>query len=282
MKNSFKLFSLILLVVFTLTACRDDDIVVVSREEGSGTRNAFIELTGILEKTDTSRVDKTTKEAITQMQTETVIQSVAGNENAIGYISTGSLSDTVKTLRIDGIEASGDNIANGEYALSRPFLLATKNENPLIVDFLSFVLSNEGQDIVSEKYIPVSKNEVLSYKASNLQGNITIAGSTSVAPIIEPLAEEYMKLNPKVSIEIQQTGSSAGLMSVADGTAHIGMSSRKLSPDEEEDLKSYTLALDGIAIIVNNANNINNLSMEDIYDIFTGDTIDWKLLEGGS
>lgn len=282
MKNSFKLFSLILLVVFTLTACRDDDIVVVSREEGSGTRNAFIELTGILEKTDTSRVDKTTKEAITQMQTETVIQSVAGNENAIGYISTGSLSDTVKTLRIDGIEASGDNIANGEYALSRPFLLATKNENPLIVDFLSFVLSNEGQDIVSEKYIPVGKSGLLSYKASNLQGNITIAGSTSVAPIIEPLAEEYMKLNPKVSIEIQQTGSSAGLMSVADGTAHIGMSSRKLSPDEEEDLKSYTLALDGIAIIVNNANNINNLSMEDIYDIFTGDTIDWKLLEGGS
>lgn len=276
-KKIFSLLSVLILTSFILVACGNkDEILLVSREEGSGTRSAFVELTGILEKDNNgNEVDRTSKEAITQMQTETVMQSVSGNKNAIGYISTGSLNDTVKTISIDGANPSIEDIKSGQYKLSRPFNIAIKEQDDLTSDFISYIMSKEGQTIVSSSYISIDDN-LAEYNPSGLEGKIVIAGSTSVSPLMEILAEEYMKLNPNIEIEIQQNGSSAGIMAVIDGTAQIGMASRSLKDSEKAELDHMPIALDGIAVIVNHNNEIENLSLEEIKNIFIASTISWS------
>ena len=258
-----------------LTGCAggNSEITVISREDGSGTRGAFTELMGIA----ADDVDNTVATAEISNSTSVVIQSVAGNENAIGYISLGSLSSDVKAVSVDGVEATVDNIVGGTYKVSRPFNIATKEDiSDLAADFVSYIMSADGQAIIENKgYIKVSDNGA--YTPSGLEGTIVVAGSTSVAPVMEVLADEYKKLNSGVTIEIQQTGSSAGMTSAIEGACDIGMASREVKDSElVEGLIPTVIAMDGIAVIVNNENEVSNLTSEQIKNIYTGEITDWS------
>lgn len=257
-----------------------DEIVLVTREEGSGTRGAFVELTGIEEKKDDgSKVDRTSKEAITQMKTSTVITSVEGNEKAIGYISTGSLSSSIKALTVDGVEPTSLNIKSGDYKIARPFNIATKGEvSDLAKDFINFILSKEGQEIVSSSYIAVDSDGP-GFVGESPSGKIVVAGSSSVTPVMEKLREGYLEVNPNGEVEIQESDSSAGMQSTIDGVADIGMASRELKDSEKEVLTDTAIALDGIAVIVNKDNPLNNISMEDVKLVFIGEKTLWNELE---
>ena len=272
--------SLAAVMVFSLASCGgsssdtgDKDITVISREEGSGTRDAFTELTGIL-KDD---VDRTVDTAEISNSTSVVTQSVAGNDAAIGYISLGSLDDSVKAVKVDGAEASVDTVKSGDYKLQRPFNIVTKGEvAELPQDFINFIMSKDGQKIIEkEGYIAANENAG-EYKASGLTGTITLAGSTSVSPVMEVLADKYKELNSGVTIEIQQTGSGAGIQSTIEGVCDIGMASRALADDEaSQGLTSQEIALDGIAVIVNNDNSVEDLTTDQIVKIFTGEITNW-------
>lgn len=253
------------------------EIVVVTREEGSGTRGAFVELTGMEEKgTDGTKVDRTSKEAITQMKTDTVLTSISGNKDSIGYVSTGSLNDTVKALNIDGVAPTTENIKNGSYKISRPFNIATKDTiSKLTQDFIEFIISSDGQAVVAKSYIAVDDN-LTPYSGIKPTGKIVIAGSSSVTPVIEKLREAYIKINPNAEIEVQQSDSSAGMTAAINGTADIGMASRNLKDSEKEQLKDISIALDGIAVITNKENTITNLTIDNVKEIFTGDIIKWN------
>ena len=238
----------------------DNGITVISREEGSGTRDAFTELTGVLQ----DDVDKTVDTAEISNSTSVVLQSVADNPKAIGYVSLGSLDDSVKALKVDGTEPSVDTVKSGDYKLQRPFNIVTKGKvKELPQDFIDYIMSADGQKIIEkEGYISEAKG-AKAYKASGLKGTITLAGSTSVAPVMEVLADNYKKLNDGVEIEIQQTGSGAGIQSTIEGVCDIGMASRALEDEEsKEGLESKQIALDGIAVIVNTDNRSDH---EDIH-----------------
>lgn len=253
------------------------DITVISREEGSGTRDAFVELTGVMQ----DDVDRTIDTAEISNSTSVVTQSVAGNEASIGYISMGSLDDSVKALKIGGVEATTDNVKSGDYELQRPFNIVTKGEvAELPQDFINFIMSAEGQSIINEEgYIAVDDN-ASNYEASGLTGSITLAGSTSVSPVMEVLADAYKKLNDGVTIEIQQTGSGAGIQSTIEGVCDIGMASRALEDEEAaEGLESQEIALDGIAVIVNTNNAAEDITMEQIMKIYTGEITTWSEIQ---
>ena len=254
----------------------NDNITVVSREEGSGTRGAFIELMGI----EVDDVDQTTDMAEVTSSTAVAMQTVAGNESGIGYISLGSLDDSVKALKVDGVEATVENIKGDSYAVARPFNLATKGElSDVAQDFMDFIMSDEGQAIVDENgYISVSEGQ--SYEGSGMSGTVALAGSTSVSPLMEHIAEAYKELNPDVSVEIQQSGSSAGMTSAMEGACDIGMASRGLKDSELEVLTPIVMAMDGIAVIVNNANSIDSLPSEQIRQIFVGEITKWSEANG--
>lgn len=269
--------------VFTgCSAKNNTEITVISREEGSGTRGAFVELMGILQETDDGRErDLTTTLAETNQSTAVVIYTVSGNKNAIGYISMGSLSDKVKTISVDGAQATAENVKNGSYKVSRPFVVCTQAEiSGAAQDFLSFILSSSGQDIIEASgYIRVVSGE--EYKASEVSGKITVAGSTSVGPVMEKLADAYMEQNTEVTVEIQQTGSGAGITGTVEGACDIGMSSRNLKQEElDKGLYETCIALDGIAIIVNKENPADNLTSEQIKQIYTGEITDWSDING--
>jgi len=254
------------------------EITVISRESGSGTRGAFVELLGIEEKDeDGNKKDRTTDEAVISNSTSVVMASVAANPYAIGYISLGSLNDTVKAVKVDGVEATVDNIKNGSYIVSRPFNIATKESvSELAKDFINFILSTEGQKIVEDNgYISVSAVE--NFVSTKLSGKIVVAGSSSVTPVMEKLKEAYLKVNPNAEIEIQLSDSSTGMNSAINGTCDIGMASRELKGSElEKGLIPTVIAMDGIAVIVNNENPVDNLANEQIKDIYTGKVQHWS------
>lgn len=255
-------------------------INVISREQGSGTRSAFVELTGVQEKVDGKEVDKTTEEATVQNSTEGVITTVQNDKSAIGYISLGSLNSNVKALTVEGVKASEDDIKNGSYKLSRPFNICYKEGlDEKTKDFLAFIESDEGQKIVQQSgYVPHMQGK--KYEAKNNESHIIIAGSTSVTPLMEKLVEAYKVHNPKFQADIQATGSSAGIKSAMDGSAQLGMASRQLKDDEKAALKVDVIARDGIAVIVNKDNSLNDIKMSNLKDIFTGKVSDWKDLNG--
>ena len=267
-------------MMFSLASCGGggdsaggDDITVVSREEGSGTRDAFTEPTGVL----ADDVDNTVDTAEISNSTSVVIQSVAGNSAAIGYISLGSLDDSVKAVQVDGVDATVENVTSGDYKLQRPFNIVTNGEvGELPQDFIDFIMSADGQAIIEEEgYIKIN-DSAEAYEPSGLEGTITLAGSTSVSPVMEVLADEYKALNSGVTIEIQQTGSGAGIQSTIEGVCDIGMASRELEDEEAaEGLTSQAIALDGIAVIVNSENSVDNLTTEQIRQIFTGEITNW-------
>ena len=253
-------------------------INVVTREDGSGTRGAFIELFGLEEKnSDGEKVDLTTQNAIVTNSTSVMLTTVAEDGSAIGYDSLGSLNDSVKVVDIDGAEATVENIKDGSYKVSRPFNIVTKDDtNEAAKDFINFILSSEGQAIVEKSgYIPLDDNG--SYKSSVNSGKVVISGSSSVTPVMEKLKEAYAKVNPDVTIEIQQSDSSTGVANTIDGTADIGMASRELKDTEEkEGVTATVIAMDGIAVIVNDKNEVDDLTSEQVKDIFAGDTTSWE------
>lgn len=262
----------------TSTFDQGKDITVISREEGSGTRGAFIELFGVEEKdADGKKVDKTTEEAVISNSTSVVMTSVAGNDYAIGYISLGSLNDTVKALNIDGAQATVANIKSGTYKIARPFNIATKGTvSAAAQDFINYIMSSDGQSVVeSNGYISIS--DAAAYSGSKPSGKIVVAGSSSVTPLMEKLKEAYLKINTNATIEIQQSDSTTGMTSVADGICDIGMASREIKDSEiAKGLTGTSIAMDGIAIIVNKNNPLDNLTNAQVKSIFTGESTLWS------
>lgn len=295
MLKKFKMFGILLAVVLVAVACSGKDasptsssdskkeastvtegmtgeIAVISREEGSGTRGAFVELVGVQK----DKNDITTPEAIVQNNTEAVMTTVAGEKNAIGYISLGSLNDTVKVLKVDEVEATAKNVANASYKIARPFNIATKEEpKGVVLDFIQFILGDEGQAIAENKGYVKSPEKAAYTPGKDLKGEIAIAGSSSVTPLMEKLAEAYMEKNPDVKIQVNLSDSTTGMQSVKDGIADIGMASRDLK-DSEKDLHKKVIAMDGIAVVVNKSNSMSSISMDVLKNIYLGKITDWK------
>ena len=272
-------------VIFSaFTSCTEEkwnknsSINVLSREDGSGTRGAFIELFGVEKKNaQGKKVDYTTDEASITNSTAVMLTTVAGNKYAIGYVSLGSLSSSVKAVKIDGVSATVDNINNGSYKIARPFNVAVRNNlSNAAQDFLNYILSSDGQDIIAaNKYIKVPATN--SYNASGISGKIVVAGSSSVSPVMEKLIEAYKALNPSVQIELQTSDSTTGVINAIDGTCDIGMASRALKDSEKEKgVREVTIAIDGIAVIINNDNLVESLKKSDVEGIFTGKINSWS------
>lgn len=252
-------------------------INVISREDGSGTRGAFTEITGILEKDGDNETDTTSPDAVIQNSTEGVLSSVAGDVNSIGYISLGSLNDTVKAVKIDGVEPTSETVLSGDYKISRPFNIAWKGDlAALPADFVQFIHSKQGQEIAVDNGYVEAKLDGADYSASNQSGSISVVGSTSVSPLMEKLAEAYKELNPDVQVDITANGSSAGMTAAIEGTADIGMASRELKDEEKAELNSDAIALDGIAVVVNKDNSVEDLTLDQVKEVFQGKTTDWE------
>lgn len=255
-------------------------ISVISREDGSGTRGAFIELFGIEEKDEAgNKTDHTTEEAVIANKTDVMLTSVAGDENAIGYASLGSMNDSIKGLKINGAEATIENIKSGSYEIARPFNIATKTEgvSEAAQDFINYILSAQGQKVAEENGFIQIVEEAKNFKGTQPSGKIVVAGSSSVSPVMEKLKEAYQVVNPNATIEIQTSDSSTGMQAAMDGTCDIGMASRELKDTELEKLTATSIALDGIVVIVNKANPIEELTTEQVKNIFTGALTKWDL-----
>ena len=257
------------------------DISVVSREDGSGTRGAFIELTGVEEKdADGNKVDNTTLDASITNSTEVMMTTVSGNDYAIGYASLGSLNDTVKAVKVGGVEATADNINAGTYTLARPFNIVTGDSvSEVAQDFINYIMSEDGQKIISDNgYIEVENTG--SFTSSKVKGSIVVAGSSSVTPVMEKLKEAYAKVNSNASIEIQESDSTTGMNSAAEGTCDIGMASRDLKDSETgAGLTPTVIAKDGIVVIVNNENKVDNMTKAQVNDVFRGTITDWSAIK---
>ena len=259
----------------------EEDISVYSREDGSGTRGAFIELFGVEEKdANGEKIDNTTEDATITNNTSVMMTGVAGDDYAIGYVSLGSLNDTVKALKIDGVEPTVENIKSDSYKVYRPFNIATKGEaSEAAQDFIDYILSAEGQQIVSDEGYITIDDAAPAFAGGQASGSVTVAGSSSVSPVREKLAEAYMKLNGNVKIEIQTSDSTTGMTSAIDGVCDIGMASRELKDTETAELTATVIAQDGIAVVVNNNNPIDNLTKDQVKSIYVGETTSWSEVE---
>ena len=275
MKKAFTAILILAMAMLGASAfAAEGTINVLSREDGSGTRGAFVELTGV----EQDGVDMTTLEAVITNSTSVMLTSVAGDPAAIGYVSMGSLNDTVKAVAVDGNPATIQSIKAGEYDLARPFVVATCGEvDPIAQDFLNYILSAEGQAVIAQNgYISVD-DEAAAYAGASVSGEITVGGSSSVTPVMEKLAEAYMALNPDVKVIVQQSDSTTGVTSVIEGIVDLGMASRELKDSEiEQGVAGTTIAMDGIAVIVNLENDVEALTSQQIQDIFTGAVTDWS------
>ena len=275
------IFTSVALAATMLASCggSSDKITVISREDGSGTRGAFIELTGIEEKdSNGNKTDNTKKDALICKSTDVVLTQVSGDKNAIGYISFGSLNDTVKALKVEGVEPSTATIESGDYKIVRPFNIAVKDGlSDAAQDFENYILSSEGQDIIEKAgYIKIDKSAA-AYASNNASGKVVVSGSSSVTPVMEKLAEAYQKANTNVTVDVQQSDSSTGIKDAINGTSDIGMASRDISDDElSQGIKSVTIAQDAIAVIVNKDNAVEDITMDEIKSIYTGSKTTWS------
>lgn len=274
-------FTSVALAAAMLASCggSSDKITVISREDGSGTRGAFIELTGIEEKDPNgNKTDNTKKDALICKSTDVVLTQVSGDKNAIGYISFGSLNDTVKALKVEGVEPSTATIESGDYKIVRPFNIAVKDGlSDAAQDFENYILSSEGQDVIKGAgYIKIDKSAA-AFSSNNASGKVVVSGSSSVTPVMEKLAESYQKVNTNVTVDVQQSDSSTGIKDAINGTSDIGMASRDISDDElSQGIRSVTIAQDAIAVIVNKDNSVDDISMDDIKAIYTGTKTTWS------
>jgi phosphate transport system substrate-binding protein len=280
MKKFLGILLALVMVLSVVSAFAGSEIVVISREEGSGTRGAFVELTGVESKDAAgNKVDNTYIEAIIESGTAAVITTVESTPAAIGYISLGSLNDIVKAVQVEGVDATVENILAGTYVLARPFNIAVKGEaSPLVADFIAWIFSEQAQAIVTEEgYISQGYSD---YTSADVEGKIIVGGSTSVYPLMQKFEEAYEALKgSKVDVEVQGGGSTVGMTGAVDGTFDIGMASRELKDSELAELTPYVIATDGIAVVVNNDNAVSNLTMAQIKDIFTGAVTDWDAVK---
>lgn len=262
----------------TAASAASGTINVISREDGSGTRGAFIELFGIQEEKDGEKVDMTTEDASITNSTSVMMTTVAGDENAIGYISLGSLNDTVKAVKIDGAEATAENVANDTYKVSRPFNIVTgEKTSEAAQDFVSYIMSADGQQIIEDNGYIKADTEAGAYEATEAEGKVVVAGSSSVSPVMEKLKEAYEVVNKNVTVEVQQSDSTTGVTSAAEGICDIGMASRELKDEEKElGLTATVIAKDGIAVVVNNTNETEDLTSDQVKAVFTGETTEWE------
>ena len=262
----------------TVASAASGTINVISREDGSGTRGAFIELFGIQEENDGEKVDMTTVDASITNSTSVMMTTVAGDENAIGYISLGSLNDTVKAVKIDGAEATAENVASDTYKVSRPFNIVTgEKASEAAQDFVNYIMSEEGQQIVEDNGYIKADAEAKPYEAADVEGKVVVAGSSSISPVMEKLKEAYEAVNKNVTVEVQQSDSTTGVTSAAEGICDIGMASRELKDEETEmNLTATVIAKDGIAVVVNNENEVEDLTSDQVKAIFTGETTEWE------
>lgn len=286
-KKIVAMISFALMLSMVLIGCAKDEssdgfdtekeITVIARDAASGTRGAFHEIMGIIQKEGDTEVDKLVVGALEFDGTDKVITSVEGDKYGVGYISLGSVSERIKAVAVNGVEPTVENVISGDYTVARPFLLVTKGtESDLVKDFLSFAESPQGQQIVDNmNFIGASENSA-EYTASGMSGTIKIAGSTSVTPLMEKLQEAYTELNPEITFEMQSNGSSQGIKAAIDGSYDIGMSSRELKEEEASQLNRHVLAIDGIAVIVNNENPTESLAGDDITSIYTGVITKWS------
>jgi len=250
----------------------DRVIAVFTREDGSGTRDAFVSLTGV--------GDDMYVEAVVESETNQILTKIESNDTAIGYVSVGSLNPNVKALEIDGIAPSNETIMDGSYKLQRPLLVcvnADKENDPLVKDFIAFMISAEGQEQSASKWTVID-SDAPSYTSAGLSGVLKVGGSTSVEPLMQKLAEAYIALNPDVDIEISGGGSGTGINEATEGIIDIGMSSRNLKDEEKGALTATVIALDGVAVIINPANPITNMTTEQVRAIFTGEITRWNQL----
>ena len=255
-------------------------ISVITREDGSGTRGAFIELFGIESKNDAGeKVDNTTEDAEITNSTSVMMTTIAGNKGAIGYVSLGSLDDSVKAVKVDGVEATPENVSNSSYSISRPFNIVTKTDgiSDAAQDFINFIMSDDGQAVVEDAdYIPVSSG---TYEAADVSGKVTVAGSSSVTPVMTKLKEAYEKINTNVTVDVQQSDSTTGVTSAVQGICDIGMASRELKDSEtSQGVEATVIAMDGIAVIVNKENTIEDLTLDQIRQIYVGEVTSWDEL----
>lgn len=256
----------------------NSEISVYSREDGSGTRGAFVELTGVEQKdADGNKIDMTTTDANITNNTEVMLTSVAGDDYAIGYVSLGSLNDTVKALKVEGVEASVENIKNGTYKVSRPFNIATKGDvSEVTQDFINFILSAEGQKVISDNGYVTVDDAAAAFTSNGAEGKVVVAGSSSVTPVMEKLKEAYVAINPKAEIEVQQSDSSTGMSMAISGGCDIGMASRELKDTETaEGLTGTVIAKDGIAVIVNKNCALDDITVDQIMNIYVGEYTTW-------
>lgn len=258
-------------------------INVISREDGSGTRSAFVELFGVEEKdANGEKIDRTKADASVTNSTAVMMTNVANDPNAIGYLSLGSLDDSVKAVKIDNVDATADNVKNGTYAVSRPFNIVTKNSvSEVAQDFIDFILSADGQKIVEDNKYTASVDNAKAFKTKAPTGKLVIAGSSSVSPVMEALKEAYLAINTNAEIEIQTSDSTTGVNSAKEGICDIGMASRELKDEEKSaGLTATVIAIDGIAVIVNDNNPIETMTKDQVKSIYVGETTDWSQLNG--
>ena len=279
-----KILAMVLAMILVIcSAALAEEINVISREDGSGTRGAFIELFGIEQKdADGNKVDYTTDDADITNSTSVMMTSVAGNPAAIGYISLGSLNETVKALEIDGVAASVENVKTGDYKVVRPFNIATRSElSEAAQAFIAFILSADGQAVVEANGYIAAAEGAEAFAGSDVSGKVVVAGSSSVTPVMEKLREAYLALNPNAEIEVQQSDSTAGMTAAIDGVCDIGMASRELKDSElEAGLTSTVIARDGIAVIVSNDNPATGLTADQVRAIYMGEVTDWDEVNG--
>lgn len=287
MKKTLKILVALVLIMATLTGCGSEpavegfdpsgEIGVISRENGSGTRGAFIELFGIEQKNEAGeKIDYTTQNSVITNNTSVMMTTVAGDAYSIGYISLGSLNDTVKAVKVDGAEASVENIKSGTYKVARPFNIVTNGKlSDVAQDFVNYIMSADGQAVIEENgYISVS--DAAAYEVTGVTGKVVVSGSSSVYPVMEKLKEAYVAKNPNVTVEVQQSDSSTGVANTIDGTCDIGMASRDLKGSEAaEGVVGISIAMDGIAVIINNENPVEDLTSQQIMEIFTGEIENW-------
>lgn len=260
-----------------IAAVPTGEITIVSRETGSGTRDAFVSQANLLYQADQQKIDQTTLEAIIQNSTAGVLSTVQGDNRAIGYVSLGTMTDIVKPLAIDGVMPTRETILSGEYLLQRPFIITWPKEvREVVKDFINFINSQEGQDVIIKAgYVPANK-KAQQYEKKAQSGLVTIVGSTSVTPVMEQLAQQYKKQQPNVQIDIISNGSTAGMTAIEEQTADIGMSSRQLKAEEKSMMDYQAFAMDGIVVVVNKNNSINQLTLQQVTNIFNGTMTEWQ------
>lgn len=278
-KKMLAVMSVTMLFAGCFTGCgASSQITVVSRENGSGTRGAFIELFEIEEKdAEGNKIDHTTVDAQITNKTDVMLTTVAQDKNAIGYVSLGSLNDSVKALKIDGAEPTVENIKTGEYKVSRPFNVAARSDlSEAATDFMNFIMSAEGQAVVEENKYIAANDSPEAFSSNGASGKVVVGGSSSVTPVMEKLAEAFAQYNPNVTVEVQQSDSTTGMQEAMEGICDIGMASRDLKDTELEQLTPTVIAIDGIAVIVNPDNAVDDMSREQVKQIFIGEQTTWN------